>query len=90
MAGYQFRTSGIQFSNGFNDIPVQTFFEEDLFNDAQSLIERLAVATGNSPELEPGKITGSFCIVFERDGDGNGLIGLLPAAPINADIINAS
>jgi len=87
---YEFKPSGVSFQNGFNDVPVATFYEEDLFEDAQLLIEELAVATGNSPALVPGKITGSFCIVFERDRDGNGMIGLLPAAAINADIVNAS
>lgn len=85
---YEFRTSGIIFT-GFDGIPVQTFFEGELFDDAQSLIERLAVATGNSPELVPGKVTGLFAIVFERDADGNKVIGLQPASPMNADIINS-
>lgn len=85
---YNYRASGIKFI-GFDGQEIQTFFEQELFDDAQSLIERLAVATGNSPELDPGKITGLFAIVFERDQDGNGVIGLQPGAAINADIINA-
>lgn len=85
-----FHTSGIQFTPGIPDVPVQMFFEPSLFDQAQSLIEQGAVATGNSPALVPGKIEGSFCVVIARDQDGNKLFGLLPSAPINADIINAS
>ena len=87
---YEFKPSGVSFQKGFNHVPVATISDADLVEDAQRLIEELAVATGNSPALVPGKITGSFCIVFERDRDGNGMIGLLPAAAINADIVNAS
>lgn len=86
---YNFRPSGEPVANGFNDIPVQRFLETELYDRAQALIEDLAVATGNSPALDPGKITGSFCIVFDKDAHGNKTIGLLPSAPINADIINA-
>lgn len=87
MAGYEFKQSGVVMQSGFGP-DVTLFFEDELFERAQALIEDLAVATGNSAPLDPGKITGSFCIVFERDHDGNGLIGLAPAAPISADIIN--
>ena len=89
MAGYQFRTSGVKFANGFNDIPVQMYFEEDLFNRAQDLLEDLAEATGHMDGDQKGLWpTGSFCVVIERDHDGNGLVGLLPAAPINDDTKN--
>lgn len=78
------RFSGVTFQNGFNDIPVDTFFSDSLFAQAQALIESLAIATGNaSSDVLGGWLTGSFCIVIERDHDGNGLVGLLPAAPIN-------
>ena len=84
---YNFRPTGQSF-DGFRE-KIDTYFEPELFAGAQSLIERLAVATGSSPELKPGRITGLFAIVFEHDKNGNPMIGLEPGAAINADIINA-
>lgn len=70
---------------------VAMYFSKDsnFFEIAQDLITELAPAVGESFELDPGKITGAFLVVLERDGDGNPLIGLRPAAPINTDIVNA-
>lgn len=88
MAGYQFRASGLVVT-GFDGMGIQTFYEGELFDAAQALIEKGAVATGNSPELKPGRIEGVFAICIARDGDGNKVFGLQPLNPINADIINA-
>ena len=84
---YNYRASGIKLQGFTGDI--QTFFEGELFDDAQSLIERLSVATGHSPELKPGRIDGVFAIAFTKDKDGNKVIGLEPLGIINADIFNA-
>ena len=86
MAGYQFRLSGYKFNNGFNDIEVATYFEDELFARAQTLLEDIAEATGHmDPDQKGNWLTGSFCIVIERDHDGNGLVGMIPAAPIDDD-----
>lgn len=88
MAGYQFRASGLRIT-GFDGQGIDTFFEGELFDAAQAVIEKIAVATGNSKDLDPGKIQGVFAICIAKDRDGNKCVGLQPLNPINADLINA-
>jgi hypothetical protein len=84
-----FRPAGEPSILGFDGQPIDRYFNDDLFDRAQSLIEELAVVTGNSWELKPGRVEGVFAIFFGRDRDGNKTVGLQPQNAINADIVNS-